>query len=60
MATLTRRWSEPKVEVEARRVIRTGREEVRVPELCFSRGDQENPPKLSHSIRGRCLYAESK
>src|SRR3712207_6169003 len=32
-------------EVEAiRRVIRTGREEVGVPELCSSHGDQENPP----------------
>ena len=48
-------------EVEAvRRVIRTGREEVGVPELCFSHGDQEDPPKLSQPIPGRCLLVEAK
>ena len=46
-------------EVEAvRRVIRSGREEVRVPEFCFSHGDQENPPKLSHPTRVRCLHVQ--
>jgi alkylhydroperoxidase family enzyme len=48
-------------EVEAvRRVIRTGREELRVPELCFSHGDQENPPEVSQPIPGRCLHVEAK
>ena len=48
-------------EVEAvRRVIRTGRGEVGVPELCFSHGWQEYPARVSHPIGGWCLYAESK
>jgi hypothetical protein len=66
-----REWAHPEAyrrvlrtlgdEVEAvRRVIRTGREEVGVPELCFSHGWQEYPARVSHPIRGRCLYAESK
>jgi alkylhydroperoxidase family enzyme len=47
-------------EVEAlRRVIRTGREEIRVPDLCFSHGDQENPPKVSQPVPGRCLHADT-
>ena len=41
-------------------LIRTSREEVGVPELCFSHGDQENPPKLSQPIPGRCLNVEAK
>ena len=28
--------------------------------LCFSHGWQEYPARVSHLIRGRCLYAESK
>jgi alkylhydroperoxidase family enzyme len=48
-------------EVEAvRRVVGAGREEVCVPELCFSHGYQENPPKLSQPIAGRCLHVEAK
>jgi hypothetical protein len=40
-------------------LIRTDREEVRVPERCFIHGDQENPPKLSQPIPGRCLHVEA-
>src|SRR5215208_650507 len=29
------------------------------PELCFSHGDQENPPKLSHPARVRCLHVQN-
>src|SRR5215210_8582624 len=43
-----------------RRVIRTGRGEVKVPELCFNHDDQENQPKLSQPMPGRCLYVETK
>lgn len=42
-----------------RHVIPTGREKVRVPEFCFGRGDQENPPELSQPVPGRCLHVES-
>jgi hypothetical protein len=48
-------------EVEAvRRVIRTGRGKVGVPDLCFSHGWQEYLARVSHLIHGWCLYAESK
>src|SRR5215207_3950964 len=30
------------------------------PDLRFSHGERENPPKLSQSIPGRCLYVETK
>src|SRR3712207_3037539 len=35
-------------------------EEVGVPELCFSHVEQENLPKLSQPIPGRCLHVEAK
>lgn len=48
-------------EVEAvRSAIGTGRDEVRVPQLCFNHGDQENPPNLSQPMPGRCLHVEAK
>ena len=47
-------------EVEAvRRVIRTGREEVRVPELCVSHGWRGYRRGLSHPIRVRCLHVQN-